>query len=62
MPNMSLEKVKMPEQAPNVRNKNFKEVTLGYTKEMAMEEAERCLGCKQRFCVEGCPVNVPIPE
>lgn len=62
MPNMSLEKVKMPEQAPNIRNKNFEEVTLGYTKEMAIEEAERCLGCKQRFCVAGCPVNVPIPE
>lgn len=62
MANMCLEKVKMPEQDPNVRNKNFKEVTLGYTKEMAMEEATRCLNCKQRFCVEGCPVNVPIPE
>ncbi len=62
MPNMSLNKVAMPEQLPNKRNKNFEEVTLGYTKEMAMEEAARCLGCKQRFCVEGCPVNVPIPE
>ncbi|MGL4799657.1 MAG: NADPH-dependent glutamate synthase [Cellulosilyticaceae bacterium] len=62
MPNMSLQKVQMPEQAPDIRNKNFQEVTLGYTKEMAMEEAERCLGCKQRFCVAGCPVNVPIPE
>ncbi len=62
MPNMSLNKVQMPEQDPNVRNKNFKEVSLGYTKEQAMEEASRCLNCKQRFCVEGCPVNVPIPE
>lgn len=62
MPNMSLEKVKMPEQDPLVRNQNFKEVTLGYTPEMAIEEAGRCLGCKQRFCVVGCPVNVPIPE
>lgn len=62
MPNMSLNKVKMPEQDPNVRNKNFKEVSLGYTKEQAMEEASRCLNCKQRFCVQGCPVNVPIPE
>ncbi|MGL5676771.1 MAG: NADPH-dependent glutamate synthase [Cellulosilyticaceae bacterium] len=62
MPNMSLQKVQMPEQASDIRNKNFQEVTLGYTKEMAMEEAERCLGCKQRFCVAGCPVNVPIPE
>lgn len=62
MRNMSLEKVKMPEQEGNVRNKNFQEVTLGYTAEMAIEEANRCLGCKQRFCVAGCPVNVPIPE
>lgn len=62
MANMSLSKVQMPEQDPNIRNKNFKEVTLGYTKEMAIEEAMRCLGCKQRFCVAGCPVNVPIPE
>lgn len=62
MPNMSLNKVKMPEQEPMVRNKNFSEVTLGYTKEQAMEEATRCLNCKQRFCVAGCPVNVPIPE
>lgn len=59
---MSLSKVPMPEQDPNIRNKNFMEVTLGYTKEMAIEEATRCLGCKQRFCVAGCPVNVPIPE
>lgn len=62
MPNMSLNKVKMPEQDPMVRNKNFKEVTLGYTKEQAVEEASRCLNCKAKFCVEGCPVNVPIPE
>ncbi|ONI38520.1 glutamate synthase (NADPH), homotetrameric [Candidatus Epulonipiscium fishelsonii] len=60
--NNSLTKVPMPEQEPDVRNKNFNEVTLGYTKEMAMEEAERCLNCKQQFCVAGCPVNVPIPE
>lgn len=62
MPNMSLEKVKMPEQEPNVRNQNFKEVTLGYTEEMAIEEAERCLNCKHKPCVKGCPVNVKIPE
>ncbi|OOB78146.1 MAG: dihydropyrimidine dehydrogenase [Epulopiscium sp. Nele67-Bin002] len=60
--NRSLEKVPMPEQAPDVRNKNFKEVALGYTPDMAVEEADRCLNCKQRFCVAGCPVNVPIPE
>ena len=59
---MSLTKVPMPEQAPDVRNKNFKEVALGYTKEMAMEEATRCLNCKNKPCVNGCPVNVPIPE
>lgn len=60
--NMSLTKVVMPEQDPNVRNKNFEEVTLGYTKEMAMEEARRCLNCKKTPCMSGCPVNVPIPE
>jgi len=62
MPNMSLKKVEMPEQDPNVRNKNFKEVALGYTGEMAVEEAKRCLSCKHRACVSGCPVNVKIPE
>jgi glutamate synthase (NADPH/NADH) small chain len=59
---MSLEKVPMPEQAPDVRNRNFNEVALGYTKEQAIEEATRCLNCKARPCVEGCPVGVPIPE
>ena len=59
---MSLTKVPMPEQDPNVRNKNFSEVALGYTAEMAMEEATRCLNCKNKPCVGGCPVNVPIPE
>ena len=62
MPNMSLEKVPMPEQEPNVRNKNFKEVTLGYTEEMAVEEAQRCLNCKHKPCMQGCPVMVKIPE
>ena len=62
MANMSLQKVKMLEQNPQVRNKNFSEVALGYTREEAIEEATRCLNCKQRFCVLGCPVNVPIPE
>ena len=52
----------MPEQAPDVRNKNFEEVALGYTDEMAMEEAQRCLNCKHKPCVNGCPVGVPIPE
>lgn len=59
--NMSMTKVVMPEQDPNVRNKNFTEVALGYTKEMAMEEAARCLNCKHKPCMDGCPVNVPIP-
>ena len=62
MPNMSLNKQKMPEQDPNVRNKNFLEVALGYTEEMAKEEAQRCLQCKNKPCVAGCPVNVQIPE
>ena len=62
MANMSLKKVPMPEQDPKVRARNFQEVTLGYTDEMAVEEAGRCLGCKKPKCVEGCPVNVRIPE
>ena len=62
MPNMSLTKVPMPEQDPNVRNKNFLEVATGYTEEMAMEEASRCLNCRNKPCVSGCPVNVRIPE
>ena len=62
MANMSLTKVPMPEQDPQVRARNFKEVALGYTAEQAIEEANRCLGCKNPKCVEGCPVNVRIPE
>lgn len=62
MPNMSPVKVKMPEQEPNIRNKNFKEVALGYTAEQAKEEAERCLNCRHKPCMNGCPVGVPIPE
>lgn len=62
MANMSLKKVPMPEQEPNVRNKNFLEVSTGYTEEMAKEEATRCLNCKNSPCVKGCPVNVHIPE
>lgn len=60
--NKSLKKVEMPEQAPNVRNRNFEEVAQGYTAKMAQEEASRCLGCKKQPCVGGCPVNVHIPE
>ncbi len=61
MPNMSMTKVPMREQEPNVRNKNFEEVALGYTEDMAVEEASRCLNCKHKPCMDGCPVNVPIP-
>ena len=62
MPNMNPKKCPMPEQAPDVRNKNFEEVTLGYTAEMAVEEAQRCLNCKNKPCMTGCPVQVKIPE
>ena len=62
MANMILTKTPMPEQDPKVRARNFKEVTLGYTAEMAIAEAGRCLKCKNPKCVEGCPVNVRIPE
>ena len=62
MPNMSMKKIPMPMQDPAVRSKNFLEVTLGYTKEQAMEEASRCLSCKNHPCVEGCPVHISIPE
>ena len=62
MPNMSLKKNEMPSQEPNVRNKNFSEVALGYTAEQAVDEANRCLNCKNRPCVGGCPVNIAIPD
>lgn len=62
MPNMSLTKIPAQEQDPLVRNKNFLEVTMKYTPEQAMEEATRCLNCKHKPCVAGCPVNVRIPE
>lgn len=62
MANMAANKVAMPEQAPDIRNKNFEEVALGYTQENAIEEATRCLNCKHKPCVNGCPVNVHIPE
>ncbi len=63
MANMSLKKNPMPSQDPNVRNKNFDEVALGYTEEQAIDEAQRCLNCKNKpKCVNGCPVNVHIPE
>ncbi len=62
MPNMSLTKATMPEQDPDIRNKNFLEVSLGYTEDLAKGEADRCLNCKNKPCVEGCPVNVQIPD
>ena len=62
MPNMSLKKTPMPEQDPKVRARNFQEVSLGYTAEQAIEEANRCLKCKNPKCVTGCPVNIRIPD
>ena len=62
MANMQMVKTPMPEQAPQERIHNFEEVARGYTLEMAMQEAERCLQCKNAPCVSGCPVNVHIPN
>ena len=62
MANMSLKKNPMPSQDPNVRNKNFLEVATGYTEEMAIDEAQRCLVCKNPRCMNGCPVHIHIPE
>ena len=61
-PNMSLTKNPMPSQEPKVRAKNFYEVATGYTDEMAIDEALRCLNCKNMPCVSGCPVKIHIPE
>ena len=60
--NLSPTKNPIPEQEPNVRNKNFDEVALGYTVELALDEANRCLQCRRPQCVTGCPVNVKIPD
>lgn len=62
MPDMSLKKTEMPTQSPNERNKNFKEVALGYSEEQAFKESERCLNCKNKPCVNGCPVMIKIPD
>ena len=62
MPNMNPKKNPMPSQEPDDRNHNFNEVALGYTEEMALDEAARCLNCKNMPCVAGCPVNIHIPE
>ena len=60
--NNQLNKTPMPEQDPQVRATNFDEVACGYTEEMAINEAQRCLNCKHKPCVSGCPVNVQIPD
>ena len=60
--NMDPKRCPMPSQDPNVRNKNFQEVALGYTPEMAVNEAKRCLGCKNKPCQGGCPVGIDIPS
>ncbi len=57
-----MKKNPMPEQDPKVRAKNFNEVTLGYSEEVALAEAQRCLQCKTSPCRQGCPVEVNIPE
>ena len=62
MYNNQATKTPMGEAAPDVRNKNYKEVALGYTAEEAVNEANRCLNCKHKPCVAGCPVNVDIPR
>ncbi|MEE0741053.1 MAG: NADPH-dependent glutamate synthase [Emergencia sp.] len=62
MINLVREKNPMPEQDPNVRNKNFLEVSSGYTEEMAINEAMRCLKCRKKPCMSGCPVMVKIPD
>ncbi len=61
MPNMALKKNPMPSQDPAVRRRNFDEVALGYTAEQAVDEAQRCLNCKHKPCVGGCPVGIDIP-
>ena len=61
MPNLSLVKNEMPVQEPHIRRRNFEEVALGYTREQALAEAERCLNCKHKPCVGGCPVAIDIP-
>ena len=62
MPKLNLNRVEMPRQDPIERGKNFNEVALGYSEEQAIEEASRCIQCPKRPCVDGCPVNVDIPE
>ena len=62
MINLNIKQNPMPEQAPHIRNHNFLEVAEGYTESMAVREAMRCLQCRKRPCVSGCPVNIRIPD
>ena len=62
MAQLDLNRVEMPKQEPLIRAKNYNEVALGYSDEQALAEASRCIECKKRPCVEGCPVDVDIPE
>jgi len=62
MPNPKIPRQEMPKQNPGERSRNFNEVALGYTEEQARQEAERCLQCKKPLCIEGCPVEIKIPE
>ena len=62
MANMSPKRNEMPTQAPHERASNFKEVALGYSEDVAIDEANRCLNCKNMPCVDGCPVKIHIPE
>jgi glutamate synthase (NADPH/NADH) small chain len=61
MPNMTLKRSEMPVQDPQIRNKNFSEVALGYSEAQAIDEAQRCLNCKHKPCMSGCPVQIDIP-
>ena len=61
MPNMEMKKCPMPSQEPEVRKRNFNEVATGYTYDMAIEEAKRCLNCKTKPCRSKCPVSIDIP-
>jgi len=62
MPKLDLNRVPMPKQEPTVRARNFNEVALGYSAEQALAEANRCIQCPKRSCVDGCPVEVDIPD
>ena len=58
---LDLPRQEMPKQPPHIRKSNFKEVALGYTADLAVNEAKRCLQCKKPFCISGCPVEIDIP-